>query len=69
MTDKTVDEITNEIGELTKKIIGNINNFDSKKDKANATMLVLNEVIAGVELSKLEKAGTLTYLMEKRIKG
>ena len=58
-----------EIGEQIKKVVGNVNNLDSKKDKANATMIVLNEVIAGVELSKLEKAGTLAYLMDRRIKG
>ncbi len=69
MSEKTVQKIIEEITEQTKKVVGNINNLDSKKDKADVVMVVLNEVIAGVELSKLEKAGTLAYLMDKRIKG
>ena len=67
--EKTIQETKDEISEQVKKVVGNINNLDSKKDKADVTFEVLNEVVAGVELSKLEKAGTLAYLMDKRIKG
>jgi len=64
---KTVDEITSEVSELIKKVVGNLNNLDSKKVRADITLEVLNDVIAGVELSKIEKAGTLIYLERKRI--
>jgi len=30
---------------------------------------VLNSIIAGVELSRVEKAGTLTFLLNKRVNG
>lgn len=66
--DKTVEELKKEIDETVKKIVGNINNLDSKKDKADVVLSVLNDVIAGVELSKIEKAGTLIYLMNNRVK-
>ena len=67
--EKTIDDIKKEIVEQVIKLVGNINNIDSKKEKADVTLDVLNEVVAGVDLSKIEKAGTLAYLMDKRIKG
>lgn len=67
--EKTIEEIGNEVTELVKNLVGNINNIDSKKEKADLTLTVLNDVIAGVDLTKIEKAGTLAYLMDKRIKG
>ena len=67
--EKTIDDIKKEIVEQVIKLVGNINNIDSKKEKADITLTVLNEVVAGVDLSKIEKAGTLAYLMDKRIKG
>ena len=67
--EKTIEEVKEEITEQVKKVVGNINNIDSKKEKADVTLDVLNEVVAGVDLSKIEKAGTLAYLMDKRIKG
>lgn len=65
--ERTVEEVKKEIVETVNKIVGNINNIDSKKEKADVTLAVLNDVIAGVELSKIEKAGTLVYLMNKRL--
>lgn len=65
--EKTVEEIKNEIVETANKVVGNINNLDSKKEKADVTLAVLNDIIAGVELSKIEKAGTLVYLISKRL--
>ena len=67
--EKTTEDIHNEITEQVKKVIGNINNFDSKKEKADVTLEVLNSIIAGVELSRVEKAGTLTFLLNKRVNG
>ena len=67
--EKTMQDLKNEITELVKKVVGNVNNIDSKKDKADVTLDILNEIVAGVDLSKIEKAGTLAYLMEKRVKG
>ena len=63
---KTVDEIKIEIDQLTASIIGKINKCDSKRDVADITQTVLNTVIAKVDLSKLEKAGILVYLTNKR---
>ena len=65
--EKTIEEIKNEINEEVNKFIGKINNIDSKKEKADITLEVLNSIIAGVDLSKIEKAGTLVYLQHKRI--
>lgn len=65
--ERTVEEIKNEIVETVNKVVGNINNLDSKKEKADVTLAVLNDITAGVELSKIEKAGTLVYLISKRL--
>ena len=56
MEDKpiTVDEIKTEINQLTDSIVGKINKCDSKRDIAEITQAVLNKVVAGVDLSKLE---------------
>lgn len=68
MTDeKTVEEVKNEITELVSNVIGKINNIDSRTEKADIVADVLNSVIAGVDLSKIEKAGILAYLTKKRI--
>lgn len=45
--EKTVEEIKKEIVETVNKAVGNINNLDSKKEKADVTLAVLNDVIAG----------------------
>ena len=58
---------TEEINELCKSIYGMINSFDSIKEKEEHTSSVLNSIIAGVELSKNQKAGIMTYLIHKRI--
>ena len=65
----TVEDILKEIGELKEKVVGKINNLDSNKQKADAVLEALNSIIAGVDLSKVEKAGILAYLMDRRIKG
>jgi len=67
MEEKTKEEITKEINEFVDKVVGNLNNIDSRKDRGDMALEVLNAVIAGVELSKTEKAGTLVYLIKKRI--
>lgn len=68
MSDLTKNEqLEKEIKELSDAIIGKINSFDSIKDKENSVSAVLNTVIAGVELSKNQKAGVLTYLLHKRV--
>lgn len=66
--EKTINEIKAEVVEQVKKLVGNINNIDSKKEKADTTLEVLNDIVAGVDLTKIEKAGTLSYLMDKRIR-
>jgi len=68
MKEKTLEEFKKEITEIVNTVVGNINNIDSKKEKADVTLDVLNQIIAGVDLSKIEKAGTLLYLQAKRIK-
>lgn len=65
--EKTMEDIKNDILEETNKTVGKINNIDSKKEKADITLEVLNNIIAGVDLSKIEKAGTLVYLQHRRI--
>ena len=65
--EKTIDDIKKEIVEQVNRVIGGINNLDSKSEKAEVTQFVLNSIIAGVDLSKIEKAGTLAYLMNKRL--
>lgn len=56
-----------EMQESVNKVVGMLNGLDSNKERLSETLSVLNEVIAGVDLSKTEKAGTLVYLMSKRI--
>jgi len=63
-----MEDVKKEIIELVGKVVGKLNSFDSKKDRADETLTVLNSIIAGVELSKIEKAGTLTYLLSGRLK-
>ena len=65
--EKTIEDIKSEITEITKKLVGCINNIDSKKEKADITQEVLNQVIAGADLSKIEKAGIILYLQAKRV--
>lgn len=67
--ERTTEEVKKEITETVNKVVGNINNLDSKKEKADVTLEVLNNITAGVDLSKVEKAGTLVYLMNKRTGG
>lgn len=67
MPEKTVEEVQSEVEEIISSIIGKINDIDSRVKKADLTMEVLNQLIAGVDLSKLEKAGTLAYLLKKRL--
>lgn len=65
MAQKT-EEIKTEITELVNQVIGKLNGFDSKTERADTVSAVLNQVIAGIELSKTEKAGVLAYLLIKR---
>jgi len=67
--EKTEQELTTEISELLKKVVGKINSFDSKTKRANVTESAMNTVIAGSDLSRREKAGILAYLLNARIKG
>jgi len=62
-----IAEAKNDILEAVKNVVGNINNIDSRNEKSEIVSLVLNSIIAGVELSKLEKAGILSYLVAKRV--
>ena len=64
---ESVEDVKVDIAELIKNVVGKINNIDSRLDKADVVQTVLNNVIAGVELSKLEKAGILSYLVAKRV--
>ena len=68
MKEKTMD-VKAEITEQVASIVGKLNAFDSKQERADTVEIVLNSILAGVELSKLEKAGIMSYLMDKRIKG
>jgi len=64
---KTLEEVKNEVREVINNVVGKINDIDSRSEKAELTTETLNQVIAGVELSKLEKAGILAYLTKKRL--
>lgn len=68
MTEK-VEDTLKEINELATQISGKINNIDSRKVRADVVSEVLNGILATAELSKIEKAGLMAYLMDKRIKG
>ena len=68
MVEKIEDSLK-EINELTTTIVGKINNLDSRKVRADVVSEVVNGILANAELSKIEKAGLMAYLMDKRIKG
>ncbi len=68
MTEKTVDEVKAEVLALVDSLVGKINQFDSKHDMTETTMTVLNDVVAKVNLSKVEKAGCIAYLTVRRIR-
>ena len=65
--EQTLENKKIEIDELISKVYGKINNFDSNNDKCDITQKVLNDIIAGTNLSKLEKAGILAYLTKRRL--
>ena len=64
---KTVQEVKSEITQLVDSVVGKINSLDSKKEVSDTTFEILNKIIANVDLSKLEKAGTIAYLQSKRV--
>jgi len=66
---QTLQDVRAEIVELGNQITGKLNSFDSKTERADTLSLILNQLVANVELSKIEKAGVLAYLMDKRIRG
>lgn len=68
MVEQTIEDVKKDISELVTKVIGKLNSFDSKKEREDIVSDVLNSVIAGVELSKTEKAGVLVYLLNRRTK-
>jgi len=67
MTEK-IEDLKKDIEEMVTKIVGKINNIDSKKDRAETTQNTLNNIVAMAELSKIEKAGTLAYLLNGRLR-
>jgi len=66
---KKVSDIIAEIEEYITKVVGKINSLDSKTDRANVCSQVMNRVVAGAELSRIEKVGILAMLLNQRIKG
>lgn len=67
-TEKTVEEIKKEINAQIDSVVGKINKFDSRTDQTEVIQAVLNDIIAKVNLSKLEKAGVIAYLNARRVK-
>lgn len=65
---KTTAEITQEVNQLATSIIGKINSLDSKNDRATAVQETINMLIAGVELSRIEKVGILYTVTNSRVK-
>lgn len=65
---KKSDEIVAEVAELVKSVVGKLNSLDSKAERANACSAVLTDIIAGTELSKIEKVGILFSLTTSRVK-
>lgn len=66
--EKTTQEIKEEINELVSKVVGKVNSIDSQKEMNETTLSILNSIVAGVDLSKIEKAGLMTYLLQNRTK-
>lgn len=60
--------VEKEIEELVKQVIGKINNVDSRTEKASLSQKAMNDVVAGVDLSKLEKTGMMTTLLLNRVR-
>ena len=55
-----------EITALQNKMLGLINSLDSRAEKVNILHQVMDNTIAGVEISKIEKAGILAFVSKKR---
>jgi hypothetical protein len=60
-------DVKQEVAELINTAISKINNLDSRIEKADIIGQALNNLVAGVELSKLEKKGMMTDLLFKRM--
>ena len=65
---KTATDISAEVDQLVNSIVGKVNALDSKNDRANIVQSVINTVVAGVELSRIEKVGILYIVTNSRVK-
>jgi len=65
---KKTEDVLAEINELVRSVIGKINSLDSRNDRANVCESVLTSVIAGTDLSRIEKVGILFGLTSARVK-
>ena len=59
---KTLTDTQTEVNQLASSVIGKINSLDSKNDRASVVQELINTLIAGVELSRIEKIGILYRL-------
>lgn len=59
-------ERTAEINALTTKLVGLLNSLDSKSEKAQTLQALVDGLIAGADISKIEKAGILAFVAHKR---
>jgi len=59
-------EQAEEIAVLTKKLVGAINSLDSRGEKSKILADSVDNLIAGVEIAKVEKAGILISTTIKR---
>jgi len=65
---KKTEDVLAEINELVQRVIGKINSLDSRNDRASVCETVLTSVIAGTELSRIEKVGILFGLTSARVR-
>ncbi len=63
----TVEDVKDEINQLVNSLVGKINSFDNKRDVQDTTQRVLTDVLAKADLSKLEKAGIMAFVLNRRV--
>lgn len=62
------EKLVREIDDFSNKIIGNLNDFDMRTQKIVYTQNAIDKILGGVELSRVEKIGLLSFIMAKRTK-
>ena len=58
-----------EITAIQKKLCGLINTLDSRAEKVSILHQLIDNLVAGTEISKIEKSGILAFITVKRSSG